>query len=663
MTPYFQLSRASFVWLLVSQLLLIVPHLGRLPIWVIAAWSVAVVWRVQIYRGIWGFPKPWVKATLLLVCVIGLGASFRKFYGLEPMIALLITMFILKLLEMSSKRDALLIIYLGYFVVATELLFYQSMLATIYVFFCVILLTTTLLSLYQSAHTRPAISFRYAATMVFQSVPLMFVLFITMPRVGSIWAVPQPTNTAKTGVSDSMAPGDFSNLAQSNATAFKVKFENEVIPLNSDLYWRGLVFSDFDGRRWELGGISSYPVPTRQSASATRAEPLLQADGRPIRYNVIMEPTQQHWLYAIPTARSNEEAVRVTGDNRLVRRKPIGTRISYSVESYLNFAFQMDSLPSHIRRRNTYLPDGFNAESIATAHQWLNEVGNDERAYMQKVLNYFRSDFVYTLSPPLLGRHSVDEFMWKTRRGFCEHFASSFTVMMRAAGIPARVVAGYQGGKWNPLENFLRVSQAEAHAWSEVWFEGEGWVRVDPTAWVAPNRIESGIDAALSVDEVPLLTGTLSLERFSHLSFINNLKLRLEAIEYQWQSTVMGYNQEQQTAFLRRLLGDITPMRIALLLIGSGAVILAAIGVSLLISMRQQRMTLADKYYHKFLKRLSTLGIERGKGEPPRTFARRSMSALPDQADWIEQVSTAYETYTYQNDAAQLEVLRSLVNR
>ncbi len=598
------------------------------------------------------------------MCLLGLVTEYGRFIGLEPMVALLITAFVLKLLEMHKKRDALILVYLGYFVCATEFLFSQSILMTLYTIVGVVMMTIALIGLNQTEqknHNRRSI--RLAFVMILQSIPLMVVLFLIMPRIDSLWAVPQQTHTAKTGVSDSMSPGDFSRLAKSNETAFRVVFEDQV-PKQNQLYWRGLVFSYFDGRRWTQSRPNTFSA-SRMVDWSSNSLPSNKNDvvkrGSSVDYDIILEPTQQHWLYGLPFAEANKKSIGLARDLRLVNQKPITSRFQYSVKSTLDFSAELNGLSTLRERISLQLPDGFNPQSIQQANQWFEESNSNPEKYIQTLLNYFNSSFTYTLEPPLLGRETVDDFLWKTQRGFCEHFASSFVFMMRAVGIPSRVVVGYQGGQFNSLEGFLRVSQADAHAWSEVWLEDKGWVRVDPTAAVAPNRIESGLNAALNQNEISLLAPAFSLQRYNYIAWVNMLVMNLEALEFRWHQLIMGYDQDKQSLFLRKLLGEITPLRIAVVLFSVAGLTVLLVLFWFWWSTPKKSRSLDFIVYQQFLKKLKAFDIEEIPGEGPRSLANRVSVIKPSIADWAKQVVDEYESWVYAGDDSALDRLKETI--
>jgi transglutaminase-like putative cysteine protease len=576
------------------------------------------------------------------------------------MVALLIIGYSLKLLEMHKRSDALLVIYLAYFIAASALLFHQTIPMAAYVTVVIILITTALTGLNQSrGYLKPIKSFQATGLLIVQSIPLMLLLFIVMPRLGPIWQVPMQQSAAKTGVSDSMSPGDFSKLGKSGELAFRVTF-NGAIPAQSQLYWRGMVFSSFDGRRWTMSDPGDYFRTGRivrwRGQSRQPWEDLIERRGNITEYDIVLEPTQQIWLYALPTPVSQTAGTGLTQDYNLVTKQPVQTRFKYSVSSYLDYRTQAAALPPWRFQNETQLPVNYNPETIALAQRWRQEANNDE-AYIQRILTWINSEFIYTLEPPLLGEHSVDEFLFGTKRGFCEHFASSFAVMMRAAGIPARVVVGYQGGEVNPYQNYLLVHQFDAHAWTEVWLQGKGWVRVDPTAAVAPARIEQGFQDNFSQSQAFLENSPLSLIRFHKIGWINTLRYQWDRVNYSWHRLVLGYDPSVQSDLLTKLLGNTDPLRIAGFLILMSTLILAFIALRLRIRSDKRPVPVGIKAYRVFCTKLGRLGIERNKGETPLAFAERVSLLRPDLKDEAQTIKRLFEQAIYQKEQTNLEEL------
>ncbi len=647
----YQIPRNSLAWLLISFLAVIAPHVEHLPGWIVLTAIVSLVWRVHVYRGLWKFPPAWIKYLLTMMSVAGLFLGYGRLTGLEPMVALLIIGFSFKLIEMHQRRDALAFIYLAYLVSATQLLFTQTITGTLYVFVTYLLITTALMGLNQSQGVRyPLRSLGLAGKLVLQSIPLMLLLFIVMPRLGALWTVPLQEHAAKTGVSDTMAPGDFSSLGRSGDVAFRVSFDGD-IPPPADLYWRGLVLSRFDGRRWSQAEPTDYfrdgAIVRWYQTPHKSWESLIEKQGDAIRYDVILEPTQQRWLYALATPEPQDRKVGLSRDFRLISQFPVQRKQQYRVTSYLDHKIEAALFPDWRFKNETQLPEGFNPETLALAREWRSKAGSDE-AYINQVLHWFNQEFIYTIEPPLLGKHTADEFLLTTKRGFCEHFANSFALLMRAANIPARVVAGYQGGEVNPYEEYLLVHQFDAHAWTEVWLPGKGWVRVDPTAAVAPERIEKGLQDVIG--EASFLSGTpFALVRYQRIPWLHTLRLQLDRIDYAWHRWVLGFDLDKQTDLLTSILGDITPLRLGVAFMLTSGVILGVIGFRLVVQTRPPQKTPVNKAYRKFCDKLTKLGFVRKNSEAPGTFAQRVIRLRPDLNPMVIDITRLYEALCYES--------------
>ncbi|MGK2913813.1 MAG: transglutaminase TgpA family protein, partial [Porticoccaceae bacterium] len=452
-----------------------------------------------------------------------------------------------------------------------------------------------------------------------------------------------------------MSPGDFSQLGKSGAVAFRATFTGAV-PRQNELYWRGPVLSDFDGRSWtqsDAGGL------LRILGAGTQAA--VEHIGNPTTYDVVLEPTNAPWLFALTTPVLEAPEVFLTLDSILVRRTPVSARMQYAVRSWLDYRLEAGGLASWRRDLNLKLPGDFNPETRRIARQWRAETPAPA-VLIERLLALYRQEFVYTLTPPLLGTDTVDEFLWKTRRGFCEFYAGSFVFFMRAAGIPARVVTGYQGGERHPTGKYLLVHQYDAHAWAEVWLDGEGWVRIDPTAAVAPERIERPFAELFGDDQAFLGESLFILERYWHWSVLNELRLRLDAIDYAWGKWVLGYERVQGEV-LTGLIGRIDPWRIGLFLLLAGVVALAPVVVFSVFSNRKSRHDELDRLFLTFCRRLARVGIVRESGEGPRTFAARVARERPPLGVVAAGIARLFERQRYGNGGQQLVELRRAVRR
>ncbi|MBV1892027.1 MAG: DUF3488 and transglutaminase-like domain-containing protein, partial [Gammaproteobacteria bacterium] len=448
MRPLWQIPRNCLFWLLVSVAISIALHVEHLPPWVALSGIIAALWQIQLYRERWRQPGRLLKWSLAGGCAGGLFLHYGRMSGLEPMVALLFTGYVLKLLEIHNRRDALVLLYLSYLIMILQSLFSSSIVSSLLVLAALLPVTAALVAMNGGTeNTRPASALRTSLVMTLQAIPLMLVMFVVMPRIGSLWAVPQQ-NSATTGVSDSMSPGDMTKLGRSGKIAFRVEFDGP-IPEQSQLYWRGLVFSGFDGRRWEQQGSWGYNDGKflQWSDQALEGwEKVIVRRGEPLTYRVTLEATNSPWLFALSTPVSQSPAIALSRDFRLVNREPVISKLQYSVSSWLDNQLEPVKLPGWRRQLELAIPSGFNPKTIEMAKQWRRETP-DTVALINRLLALYNQEFIYTLRPPALGKHTVDEFLWGTKRGFCEFYASSFVFFMRAAGVPARVVVGYQGGE------------------------------------------------------------------------------------------------------------------------------------------------------------------------------------------------------------------------
>lgn len=645
------LVRDKLAWLLAMQAALIVPLLINLPFWLWLVWAMAALWRTLMFRGRWGAPGSLIKTLLALVCAGGLFASYAGKTGTEAMVGLLVCAFSLKLLEVNSARDAQLLVFIGFIITATQFLFSQTPLAALYGIFCVVLLLASWRSLYLTQVQASALRLRRGAAILLHALPVMLVLFIVIPRLGPLWAIPNQ-QMAKTGFSDSLSPGDLGNLALNRAPAFRVEFADQPPPA-SQLYWRGLVLDSFDGRRWYMR--DNWGITPRAAENPANLKREL------FDYSIIVEPHGQPWLFSLMTPQSvsnTGNSIRITADSLLMNRIPVAQRMRYQVSSALQIDWsQAPQLNSVQRDQYTRLPRNSNPQTRALAQSWRDQKISDEQI-IERALALFNREFSYTLQPPLLGEHSVDEFLLASKRGFCEHFASSFSFLLRAAGIPSRVVVGYQGGSWNPVENYLLVSQSDAHAWTEVWIDGKGWQMIDPTAAVAPNRIEQGMDEALNPGDQQLIAS-----RWRSSQLLYNLQLRWDAATYSWQRWVLNYDSEAQQGLLTRLLGGTETWRIALWLIGLGLIGAAVAAWVILRSLKAPLLRPEIQAINKLERKLVQLGYQRKAGETLGNFVQRVGYSEPQLKQGLSRIAQLFEFVAYQNKQTQLPELERAIRQ
>ncbi len=644
------IPRISLTWLLVAQALVILPHALHLPLWAIGLWLGCALWRIQIFRMRAGYPSLVVRIGLIALAAAGVFLSRGTLVGLDGGVLLLVAAFTLKLLEMRSRRDALVVIFLGFFVVVTAYLFDDSMLVALFSLLPVCALLAALIGLQQSGTaTRPWRTLRLSASLLLQALPLMLLLFLFFPRLGPLWSLPVPNERgAVTGLADSMAPGDIAELTRSSELAFRASFEGRV-PARNELYWRALTLDHFDGRRWsQSAGEQFSPAPQWQPR------------GEALHYSVVMQPTTRPWLFALDVARSDLQGTRQMGDFRLQRNRPVDRALLYDVSSWPD-ALREPQLPPDRMQALLRLPREGDARSRAWAQELRSRYRQDEQLVEALLTHFNRQPYVYTLTPTPLGDDSIDQFLFDTRSGFCAHYAGAMTFVLRAAGIPSRVVAGYQGGELSGNGSYVQVRQFDAHAWVEYWQPGKGWTSVDPTFQVAPERIEQGLEQALAGEQSFLADSPFSPLRYRNLTWLNELRLAWDDLNYGWQRWVLGYQGAQQFELLQRWFGQVDAGRLVLALVGGGGVLLGLLALWLFKPWRGERDPLL-RVFQRFERLLAQHGVRRHAGEGPRVFAQRAGEALPAQAPTILAFVQAFEAQRYAGQNISPQALLQQLN-
>jgi transglutaminase-like putative cysteine protease len=633
--------------------LVVAPQLPRLPPWLVVVSLAFAAWCYLIARRSLKLPSLWLRILLSTLLLVAVYAHYGTLLGRDVGAALLIAMLALKLMEIKDARDIYITVFLGYFLIIIGFLFSQSLWMAGYMLMVVTLLTSVLIDLNRTRLTAIGSNLRLAASLLLRALPLAMVVFVLFPRIsGPLWGMPKDAYAGMIGLGEEMAPGLISDLIQSDAVAFRAGFDGP-IPPPRQRYWRGPILWQTDGMAWRVGHpwnpvLRSDPPP-------------LVTSGDAVTYTVTLEPHNRRWLYALDLVATAPPETKIAPDFLLLRAAPLRERLRYTVTSYPDgIASRLSGLE---RQRALQLPAKGNPQVRALAQEWHRRF-HDPATIVQQALLMFRNEpFIYTLHPPAIAGDFVDRFLFTTRKGFCEHYAASFTFLMRAAGIPARVVTGYQGGELNPIGNYLIVRQRDAHAWSEVWLDGHGWTRVDPTAAVAPERIDLSIDNRLQAIgdavrfELPQAALLAALWRETHFAW--------DALNNKWNQWVLSYGVERQANLLGWLsLGGLSWQNTAILLLAVVGAALVGMVIFMLTRERQAEDAIV-RAYQAFCRKLARRGLSRRSYEGPVDFARRVTAQRPDLAGQVYGIIKLYTTLrygAYQTPAA-LDMLRRDVRR
>jgi transglutaminase-like putative cysteine protease len=651
-----QKAAPANLWLITGTALVLIPHLAYQKIAIVVCGLTLLLWRLLYEFRYVSLPPKWLRIVMAFSAFAAVGALYHTIFGRNAGVALLLVMLCLKLLEMKTRRDFVVTVCLGYFVVITGFLYSQSILVAVYMFLAILVLTTAFITYHRLNATfwQPA-TMRLAGVMLLQALPLALLLFVLFPRMqGALWGLPEDAFDAKTGLSDSMSPGRISRLSGNDSVAFRVQF-NDQIPEPSRLYWRGPVLTQFDGETWE--GRKNMGVP---GGRRPRPPSLLLTGDANYQYNIILEPHNKNWLFALDMPTDIPPHSYLSPEYELRAARPVNKLMRYEARSHTQYHLQADSLVN--RHLYLQLPSNIGIRAQRLIIQLITNLSGRERRdekVVQAVLNYFRQQpFVYTKEPPLLSVDPIDEFLFITRKGFCEHYASAFTFLMRAAGIPARVVTGYQGGELNTLGDYVIVRQSDAHAWSEVWLQGKGWVRIDPTSVIPPQRVED--TEHLERFRATLATSTLDTGWLKNAW--REIKFGMDNINHYWNLWVLGYNNKRQFSFLSWLgLDGVGWQGIIILLFVGLFLIFSFFAVQLLLLTKKTRDP-AQRLYQRFCKKMKRSGLEKFPNEGARAFAQRAARKRPDLAEAIERVTLIYNSIRYSRHQHSVNELRDAVN-
>jgi protein-glutamine gamma-glutamyltransferase len=630
-------NKEILIFLLSSLGLIVLPHVYHLNLAVFGFFCLLLVWR---FIGIWKPERLPTFPIIILLIVCGMAVIYtqhRGFLGRDGGTSLFVIALGLKLMEIKTERDLYLINYLAFIVAASQFLYEQSILMAAYILFvcCVLLGTLVYINSYV-AQTSAAL--KKAAVIVAQAIPMAIVVFILFPRVEAPrWLLFNDEHQKKSGLSDSMEPGSITNLGMSDERVFRVKF-NGAIPPSRQRYWRGPVFTQTDGKKWTQANDLSYQQYLDK----------LKFSGTPYQYTLLMEPQEKNWVFALDMPADYPKPLDQNANYQLITSDDLRKRTEFKLTSYP--AYNTGYLTKTEYRDARQLP-GAPSGNIKQLVTQLHGFDSAPDVFINQLLNHFRKeDFHYTLTPPLMEENPIETFLFETRYGFCSHYASAFVYLMRVAGIPARVVTGYQGGEFNEVGNFLEIKQADAHAWAEVWLDKQGWVRVDPTAAIAPERIEKNIDIARLVPG-GLISYASPGTGQTAFNLLKQARQLWNNVDYNWQRWVINYNNTNQASFLSSFgIADFKTMVYWMMTIIS---IITAMLSLFLLYQKPKPIERTLIVYNRFLKKIAKAGLTKNTGEGARDFAERIKPKLPGQAGNIEEITAAFIDQRYGNNPTE----------
>ncbi len=651
-----KLNRIGILWVIAALGISMFPQLTSMPVHLVPITLLPIAWRLLAEFRNWK-PMPMLMriiATAFAVAVLIL--TYGGLMGRRAAVSMLVLMLSLKLLETFSTRDARIVASLSLFLCGTQFLFSQGVPMIVYIVACLLSSLIALMYLhrreaYENLGEAPDTGrnlfteLGFGVRLMAIAFPIGLALFLLFPRWGSpLWGVPEDALDARSGLSDSMTPGSIQNLFMDDSPAFRVNFES-VLPRHSDLYWRGPVFWNFDGRSWKTSYLS------RNLLAENKPDP----ETAPFRYEVQMEPTEQRWLFALDYPAIVPRGAHLTMDYQLFASHAITQLRNYVMASDPGFR-DSPVLKQTLRRAALELPAGFNPRTAEMMTSWREEANSDTEIIRRALAHFNQQEFHYTLNPPLLSRHTVDEFLFDTRQGFCEHYASAFTVMMRMAGIPARVVTGYQGGWYNNFGAYMLVRQSDAHAWSEVWVRGSGWTRIDPTAAVAPGRVEQG-----AVDALAQRRHLLDYE------WLRNVRNSFDLFQRGWNNWVVAFGSDSQSRLLEIFgWGMLNSAKLVIAMIAVIAVISAVIFLlaPMLLKFRSsQKQDPVLRLWQKFIRKLTKAGFISRPSMGPMELAANAGSLLKCEDDGINRIAELYTLCRYSREPGSQAELAELINK
>lgn len=641
--PFQGLLSSPLVWTALALVGSVLLHIDRAPLWGSSIALCLVAWRIIASMRSIRLPGKIPRVLLAFVLVGGVFVRFHTLNGLAAGILLLTLMSAVKLLETHAPRDQYIVVGGSLFLLLAACLERQNLSRTpfylLQAWACCGTLAIIAYSPKKNAASAPSgatpggfghlAALLLAGRALLYSLPLALVLFLLFPRVqGAFWAIPR-SEDAETGLSDTMSPGSISQLTSSYEIAFRAKFTGTPPPAR-ERYWRGPVLHHFDGYTWSRGEGSAYRPES------------LEYLGPAYRYHITLEPSQQRWWFSLDTVQTApDRRVSLAYDYELMANDPVTEPTSYDAVSH-TATRSPEPLSRLARQIEIRLPPRRNLRSVQLAREMRSRAASDG-AVVAEVLEFLRTGgFVYSLTPPLLDYDSVDDFLFHTRSGFCGHYASAFVTLMRAAGVPARVVTGYLGGEWNPIGGYFIIRQSDAHSWAEVWLEGRGWTRVDPTAVVEPDRLTRGM-----LDLLPA-AGSTEARLMRSSQALTNLLHRWDAVNAWWNDRVLKFDYRSQIKLLGWLgIHAPGPVMLGWAFVATLLLWMGWIARQIGRGPARGRADQLARAYERLCRKLGKVGLPRAAHQGPLAYADTVRDGRPDLADRVRALLVKYAELRY----------------
>lgn len=629
--------------------LIVLPQATHLPLWCVGLALVVLAWRATLALQSRPLPHLGWRVGLLALAMVATWSTHRTLIGKEAGVTLIVVLLALKTLELRARRDAFVVFFLGFFAMLTNFFWSQSLLTAAAMLLALLGLLTALVNAHMPVG-RPSLAqaARTAGWMALAGAPVMLALFMFFPRLAPLWGTPNDPLTGRTGLSDNLRVGSIAELVMDDGLAARVRFDDDRVPPRPTLYFRGPVLSEFDGREWKA------PPPWERGGLPAD----LRVRGQPVGYEITQEPSNRPWLLSLDVMKEAPDIPGLrtfqTPDLQWMTYRPLGDLVRYRATSYPDF----ESGPlRHTPALDRYLrlPANRDPRTVELAQQLQAQAraaqpeGDLAPRLVDAALTRLRTGgYSYTLEPGLYGDDTADEFWFVHKAGFCEHIASAFAVLMRAAGVPARIVTGFQGGEVNPVDRYWTLRNSDAHAWAEVWQEGKGWVRVDPTGAISPDRIGQFRRLTGEPGLMASAIGTLSP------TLMQNLRATWEALNNRWNQWVLNYTQSRQLDLLKKL-GFDSPSLVDLAWVLLMLLITASLGGAAWTLWERRRTDPWLRLLGQTRARLVAQGLDVPPHAAPRQMAEL-LARQPDAAthaklrDWLLRL----EAWRYGRDASNV---------